>query len=70
MVKITRLNDSVFVINAEMIEFLEATPDTIITMTDGRKIVAKDSIDEIIEKVVAYKRQFLAAGPEIRSNES
>jgi flagellar protein FlbD len=67
MIKISRLNDSMLVVNAEMIEFMEATPDTIITLADGRKIVAKESIDEIIEKVVEYKRRFHQSAPEVRS---
>ncbi len=67
MIKITRLNDTVLVINAELIEFLEATPDSIITLTTGRKVVAKESVDEIIEKVVEYKRRFLQTAPEVRS---
>ena len=68
MIKITRLNDTVLVVNAEMIQFLEATPDTIVTLTDGRKLVAKESVDDVIEKIVEYKRQFLSTGPQVRSN--
>ncbi len=67
MVKITRLNGSILVVNADMIEFLEATPDTIVTLTTGRKVVAKESIDELIDKVVEYKRRFLQPIPEVRS---
>ncbi len=67
MVKITRLNGSILVVNADMIEFLEATPDTIVTLSTGRKVVAKESIDELIDKVVEYKRQFLQLLPEVKS---
>ncbi len=67
MVKITRLNGSILVVNADMIEFLEATPDTIVTLSTGRKVVAKESIDELIDKVVEYKRRFLQPIPEVRS---
>ena len=65
MVKITRLNGTVLVVNADMIEFLEATPDTIVTLTDGRKLIAKESVDEVVEKVVESKKRFLSAGPEV-----
>ncbi len=65
MIKITRLNDTILVVNADMIEFLEATPDTILTLTDGRKLIAKESVDEVVEKVVEYKKRFLSAGPEV-----
>ncbi len=67
MVKITRLNGSILVVNADMIEFLEATPDTIVTLSTGRKVVAKESIDELIDKVVEYKRRFLQPIPEVKS---
>ena len=70
MIKLTRLNDTVLVINADMIQFLEATPDTIITLTDGRKVVAKEPVDEIIDKVVEYKHRFLIAGPVVRSRQT
>ncbi|KAE9637043.1 MAG: flagellar protein FlbD [Epulopiscium sp.] len=57
MIKVTRLNDTQIVINAELIEFVEETPDTVITMTTGRKIVVKETIDEIIGTVIQYKRK-------------
>ncbi|MDA0745094.1 MAG: flagellar FlbD family protein [bacterium] len=66
MIKITRLNNTVLTINADMIEFLETTPDTIITLTDGRKVVAKESVDELIERVVEYKRRLLSPLPEVQ----
>ncbi len=59
MIKITRLNNSEIVLNAELIETLEATPDTIISMTAGKKFVAVESVDEIIEKIIEYKRKIV-----------
>ncbi|MEE2754427.1 MAG: flagellar FlbD family protein [Candidatus Latescibacterota bacterium] len=67
MVKITRLNGTILVVNSDLIEFLESTPDTIVTLTTGRKVIAKESVDELIDKVVEYKRQFLQNPPEVRS---
>lgn len=67
MVKITRLNGTILVINSDLIEFLESTPDTIVTLTTGRKVIAKESVDELIDKVVEYKKQFLQNSPEVRS---
>lgn len=58
MIKVTRLNDTPLILNADLIEFVEAIPDTIISLTTGRKIIVKESPDEIIEKVVAFKRLF------------
>lgn len=55
MIKISRLNNTEFVLNCELIEFIEETPDTVITLTTGKKIVVKDSIEEIVKKVIEYK---------------
>ena len=56
MITVTRLNGDIITVNAELIETLEATPDSIITLTTGKKIVVKESVDEIIAKTVAYKQ--------------
>lgn len=56
MIKVTRLNDSQLVINADLIEFVESIPDTIISLTTGKKIMVKESIDEIIDRVARFKR--------------
>ena len=57
MISVTRLNDKEYIINSELIECIEANPDTTITMTTGKKIIAKESIDEVIDKVIAFKRK-------------
>jgi flagellar protein FlbD len=55
MIKVTRLNGKEFVVNADQIEFVESTPDTVISLISGKKIVVNESIDEVIEKVIQYK---------------
>lgn len=55
MIKVNRLNNTEFMINCELIEFIEETPDTVITLTTGKKFVVKDSIDELLKKVIEYK---------------
>jgi len=57
MIKITKINDRELIINCDLIEFMEANPDTTITMTTGRKIIAKESIDDIIDKITSYKKK-------------
>lgn len=57
MITITKLNDKEIVINAELIETVEETPDTTITMTTGRKYIAKETSEEIIKKIVEYKQK-------------
>ena len=56
MIKLTRLNDSKLVINAEMIEFVEAIPDTIVSLISGKKIMVIESVDQVIEQVVEFKK--------------
>lgn len=56
MIKVMRINSKELVVNAELIEFMEATPDTVISLTTGRKLVVADPIDAVIKKVLEYKR--------------
>lgn len=65
MVKVTRLDNSKLVINADMIELIQANPDTVITLMSKRKIVVKETIPELIEEVIAYRRKVFcwAANP-------
>lgn len=60
MIKVTRINDTVLVVNADLIEFVEASPDTIISLTTGKKVVVRESIDEVIERVAEFKRMSAA----------
>ena len=57
MIRLTRLNKSEIVINAELIQYLEETPDTVITLTTGNKIVVLENASAIVDKVVEYKRK-------------
>lgn len=54
---ITKLNDKEIVINCELIELIEANPDTTITMNTGRKIIARESVDEIVARTKVYKKE-------------
>lgn len=55
MIKLSRLNGDEFVLNCEMIETVEATPDTVISLINGKKYIVSETIDEIVEKVLKYK---------------
>ncbi|SCY14046.1 flagellar FlbD family protein [Alkaliphilus peptidifermentans] len=58
MIKLKRLNQSAtIVINAELIEMVEETPDTIIKLTNGTKMVVQNSADEVIDLVIEYKQK-------------
>ena len=56
MIKVTRLNDAVMVINVEKIQSLQATPDTVITFTNHDKMMVKEPLEEISQRIVAYRR--------------
>ncbi|OOB77524.1 MAG: flagellar protein FlbD [Epulopiscium sp. Nele67-Bin001] len=58
MVKVTRLNNKTFMINAELIETIEETPDTVVTLVDGKKFIVKESIKQLVEEIIEYKRSW------------
>ncbi|AGB40635.1 uncharacterized protein, possibly involved in motility [Halobacteroides halobius DSM 5150] len=57
MIKLTRLNDSQIVVNAELIKTIEATPDTVITLTTDHRLIVKEDVDQIIDKVINFKQR-------------
>jgi flagellar protein FlbD len=63
MIALRRLNNQPIMVNADLIESLESTPDTVVTLTSGNKLVVRDRMEEIQEKIIAYKRQIHAAAP-------
>lgn len=56
MVKLSRINGAEVTVNAELIEIIEATPDTIVSLTTGKKLMVVESVDQVVEKVMAYRR--------------
>lgn len=61
MILVTRLNGSQFYINAEMIQVVESTPDTVISLTTDIKVVVKESAEEVVQRIIDYKRQTLTS---------
>lgn len=59
MIHVTRLNQSSVVLNSDLIELIESTPDTVITLTNNQKLIVRETADEIVEKVRAYRRSIL-----------
>mgnify|MGYP003574096386 CR=1 FL=1 len=59
MIELTKINGKKFYVNADLMEFLEATPDTIISLTTGKKIIVKENVEEVIELVIQYKSKAL-----------
>ncbi|MBI4244878.1 MAG: flagellar FlbD family protein [Planctomycetes bacterium] len=56
MIKLTRFNGKDFFINPEMIQFIEETPDTVITLINHDKVVIKEKADEVVQKIIEYAR--------------
>jgi len=63
MIKITRLNGTEVIMNAELIEFIESTPETVITLIDGKRLTSKESVEEVMEKIIAYKQAIFSHYP-------
>lgn len=67
MIHVTRINHIPLVLNSDLIEHIESTPDTVISLTTGQKFMVLESADEIIGRVVAFRRQILARGLEFEA---
>ena len=59
MIFLTRLNQSPFVINSDLIEHIEMTPDTVIALTTGEKILVCESAEEVVARTVQFRRTIL-----------
>ncbi|HZH72892.1 MAG TPA: flagellar FlbD family protein [Mariniphaga sp.] len=56
MIALRRINGHEFVLNADLIESLESTPDTVITLTSGKKLIVQNGLEEIVRKTIKYKQ--------------
>lgn len=66
MIQVTRFNGSKFYLNAEMIRSIESTPDTVITLMSGEKMIVKEPSQEVVKKIIMYKR--IINNPELEVN--
>ena len=57
MIRLTRINHIPLVLNADLIEHVETTPDTVISLTNGQKFVVLESTDDVIRKVIEFRRE-------------
>ena len=57
MITLTRRNDKAFVLNAELIKTVEETPDTLVTLTSGDRIMVRESAQQVVDKAIDYARQ-------------
>jgi flagellar protein FlbD len=64
MIRLTRLSHAPIVLNADLIQLIESTPDTVVTLTNGQKVMVLESADEIVTRVVSYRRRIVLAPAE------
>jgi len=56
MIKLTRLGGEPFLLNADLIRYVEARPDTFITLLDGERVIVTESMDEVLRRTVVYQQ--------------
>jgi flagellar protein FlbD len=61
MIKLTKFNSEAnkkgeFILNAEIIETIEQTPDTVVTLINGKKLIVEERMEEVVRRVMAYRR--------------
>ena len=61
MIQLTRINNASLVLNADLIEHIETTPDTVISLTNGQKFVVLEPAAEVMQKAIEYQRQIRQA---------
>ncbi len=59
MIQLTRLNNHPLVVNSDLIKFVEQAPDTVITLLNGEKIVVRESAQDVLDRVVQFRRSVL-----------
>ena len=56
MIKLTRLDGEAFILNAELIRYVESRPDTFVTLTSGERLVVLESMDEVVQRTIQYQQ--------------
>ncbi len=67
MIVVHRLKGADFFLNADLVESVEETPDTVVTLVDGRRIVVSDTAADIAQRIVEYRASILVSASEMRS---
>jgi flagellar protein FlbD len=63
MIRLTRLNHVPLVVNSDLIEHIEMTPDTVISLTNGQKFMVRETSEQVIDRVIDFRRAVLEAMP-------
>jgi flagellar protein FlbD len=59
MIQLTRLNNNPLTVNSDLIKFIEQAPDTVITLVNGEKIVVRENAQDVLERIIQYRRSVL-----------
>lgn len=70
MIHLTRINHAPLVLNSDLIEHIEATPDTVITLTNAQKMMVLESAEEVIQRVIEFRRCILNFQPGAPASEA
>jgi flagellar protein FlbD len=60
MIKVTRLDGTEYLINPHQIEAIESNPDTTLALLTGKRVIVREAADEVVERIVAYRRRLVA----------
>ena len=60
MIRLTRLNHVPMILNADLIEHIDMTPDTVVTLTSGQKFMVLETAEEVVDKVIVFRQQLLS----------
>jgi flagellar protein FlbD len=63
MIRLTRLNHVPMIINADLIEHIDMTPDTVVTLTSGQKFMVLETAEEVVDRVIVYRQKLLSPDP-------
>lgn len=70
MIRLTRLNNQVLVVNSDLIKFVENAPDTVLTLITGEKMLVRESADEIVSRIVEFRRRIMEGLPTVGADTS
>jgi flagellar protein FlbD len=60
MILLKLINGTEIVLNSDLIEFVEATPDTVISLSNGKKFIVRETVEEVIDKIVEFRRRIVS----------
>jgi flagellar protein FlbD len=63
VIQLTRLNNQPFALNSDLIKFVENAHDTVLTLVNDEKLVVRETVEEVVERVIAFRRTVLAGLP-------